>query len=97
MTNSTKLTGLWKKQDKSGKDYFTGSLTGTARLVIFPNGYKSKDTDPDYIAYVVPNERREERRTDSTDSNEAHNEFGDASESRAQQKPSVTPRVAKRA
>lgn len=60
MTNSTKLTGLWKKQDKQGKDYFTGSLTGSARLVIFPNGFKNKETDPDYIAYIVPAEKRNE-------------------------------------
>ena len=42
-------------------------LTGSARLVIFPNGYKQKETDPDYIAYIVPAERRDDHRAGSDD------------------------------
>lgn len=77
MTNSIKLTGLWEKKDKKGKSYFTGSLNGSARLVIFPNGFKEKDTEPDYIAYIVPvtqegraNDSRETRQNSSKQSRE---------------------------
>ncbi|MEW6055461.1 MAG: hypothetical protein AB1540_02520 [Bdellovibrionota bacterium] len=60
MINGTKLTGLWKKKDRSGKEYFVGSLSATARFVVFPNGYKSKDSEPDYYLFVVPAQPKED-------------------------------------
>ena len=57
-TTKLKLTGLWKNQDKNGETYLAGNLTPTARLVIFPNGFKNGDRDPDLIAYLVPAEKK---------------------------------------
>lgn len=61
MINGTKITGLWKHVDKNGREFFSGSISPTARFVIFPNGYKTKETDPDYYAYVIPSEPKEQQ------------------------------------
>ena len=59
-----KLTGLWKSKD--GKS-LNGTIGATVRLVILPNGYKKKDNDPDYVAFVAPNEPREPQAEDHND------------------------------
>ena len=53
----TRLTGLWKNKDKNGKTYLSGSL-GLARLLVLPNDFKKKDSDPDYTVLLVPAEKK---------------------------------------
>ncbi len=53
--NGTKLTGLWKNKSSKGKPYMAGNI-GLARVLVLPNNYKEKDTDPDYNLYIVPRE-----------------------------------------
>jgi len=55
-----KLTGLWKNAGKDGKTYLSGTLNPGAKLLVMPNTFKRKETDPDYYAYVTPAEKREE-------------------------------------
>lgn len=55
------LTGLWKKTTKNGMEFLSGNLSPKASLLIFPNGYKQKETDPDYYIYLAPNEPKEKR------------------------------------
>jgi hypothetical protein len=57
--NRVKLTGLWKNKAQDGKSYLAGSL-GSARVLISPNGFRAKDTDPDYIVYLVPNRKKQD-------------------------------------
>lgn len=52
-----KLTGLWKNKGKDGKTYLSGSL-GVSALMIYPNGFKRSDKDPDYVAYLVQKGRK---------------------------------------
>ena len=52
-----KLTGLWKSTDKDGRRFLSGSV-GMSRLMIFENGYKDKEKDPDYIAYLVASDKQ---------------------------------------
>ena len=61
MTDNTKISlgGLWANQMKDGSTYFSGSL-GQGKIVIFPNGYKTKDTDPDYKMYLTPKQKKED-------------------------------------
>lgn len=54
-----KLTGLWSGTDKNGNQTLSGNLNGSARIVIFHNQHKEKETDPDMIAYITKNEKRE--------------------------------------
>ena len=48
MSEILNLCGLWKRTDKSGKEYLVGKLTMTTRLMVFTNQNKNKPTDPDY-------------------------------------------------
>lgn len=46
---------LWKRKDKNGKVYLAGPMTRLTRLVVLKNDKKKRDSDPDYVAYVLPN------------------------------------------
>ena len=53
-TKMIKLTGLWKSRNGES---ISGSLSPSTRLVILPNRYKKENSnEPDYIAFVAPNE-----------------------------------------
>ena len=54
-----RLGGLWKNT-KDGKTYLSGSFGG-AKVMIFPNGFKEKDEDPDYTLCVAPNKPKKDR------------------------------------
>jgi len=52
MNAKIKLTGLWEETSKDGKSYLSGTMMPGAKLLIFPNGFKKKPNDPDYVAYL---------------------------------------------
>lgn len=64
-TTMVKLTGLWKNTGKDGKTYLTGTVNPGAKLLVMPNTFKKKDSDPDYYAYVAPSDKREEPKEDA--------------------------------
>jgi len=45
-----KLGALWQNEGKDGT-YFAGKM-GEARLIVLPNKYKNKDSQPDYYVFV---------------------------------------------
>lgn len=51
--------GLWKNTSRNGNVYLSGTLNGM-RVLIFPNGYKEKENQPDYIVYAAPNQRNQD-------------------------------------
>jgi hypothetical protein len=54
-----RLTGLYKHVSDNGTTYLTGRL-GAGRLIVLKNGFKEKDTDPDYIVYIRSNTPKED-------------------------------------
>ena len=58
MQKSIELGALWKKKDKNGKTYLTGSINifphGQVNVAIFENSYKQNDNHPDYKLYYTP-------------------------------------------
>ena len=60
MMKSVELGALWKKKDKNGKQYLTGSINvfpfGQINITIFENSYKTKDNQPDYKLLYTPKE-----------------------------------------
>jgi len=64
-TNLLRLTGLWKTQTKAGAIMLSGSLSPSSKLVILPNTKKQKASDPDYIAFMAPAEKREDQKPTS--------------------------------
>jgi hypothetical protein len=63
-----KLTGLWKTTTGKGEMVLSGTLSKSAKLIVFPNGFKSKDSDPDYVLYIAPAESKTPEKTDATPS-----------------------------
>lgn len=54
-----KLCGLWLGKTKDGRKYLSGNATYSSRFMAFPNSFKAKDTDPDYILYVSEREHEQ--------------------------------------
>jgi hypothetical protein len=54
-----RLTGLWKSESKTGTHYLAGSLSASSKLLILPNTHKKQASDPDYIAYLTPPDKKE--------------------------------------
>ena len=43
------------------KPFLSGKVSPSAKLVVFPNGEKKTEKSPDYVAYLVrPQEKQEE-------------------------------------
>ncbi len=57
--NLIRITGLWKAQTKAGETMLSGSFSPSSKLIILPNSKKEKDSDPDYIAFMAPYEKKE--------------------------------------
>jgi len=51
--NQEKLSGLWINKSKAGETYFSGKNDGF-KYVIFKNGFKEKENQPDYVLYREP-------------------------------------------
>lgn len=47
-----RLTGLWKSKDGAG-EVLSGRVTPNLQLLILPNSYKQKPSEPDFIAYLA--------------------------------------------
>lgn len=55
--NMINIGGLWLNKSQNGEIYFSGYF-GNARLLIFKNGFKEKENQPDYVMYVAKAEKR---------------------------------------
>jgi len=56
-----RLTGLWRSESRQGESFLAGNISPTSKLLILPNNRKSRESDPDYIAYLAPPEERPDR------------------------------------
>ena len=56
--NQEKLSGLWLKETKNGQKFFAGTNDGFS-YAVFKNGFKEKDSQPDYILYREPVEEQQ--------------------------------------
>jgi len=60
---------LWKKQDKDGKDYYSGSMDlgvmGDAKVMVFQNERKEETNHPDMLVHLLTDtpETRQSRPT----------------------------------
>lgn len=59
-----KVGAFWEGETKDGGSYLSGQLdnreeppTRDEKLLIFRNGYKKQDKEPDYIMYAAPRNR----------------------------------------
>jgi hypothetical protein len=60
------LTGLWINEDKNGGRYMAGSLNQNVKILIFANKFKKTGSkEPDYLVYLAPVKRKEEKSEES--------------------------------
>jgi len=59
MTERVKITGLWRRTNQDGTEYWAGGL-GLATVQVWHNGYKGKDQDPDLIMYALPKAKKQD-------------------------------------
>jgi|GEM_PF-1515610 len=48
--NLLKVGALWQNKSEKGMPYFNLDVMGS-KYVLFPNSYKEKETQPDFIVY----------------------------------------------
>lgn len=64
------IGALWKRQNDKG-EFFTGVLENEdgskQKIVIFKNGYKQKDTQPDYMILKAREQQTDFNVTDTED------------------------------
>ena len=65
MSDLVAIGALWKSKDKDGKTYLSGKM-GDARLLVFENKFKEKDSQPDFRVYVTAPRKREDEGTDQS-------------------------------
>lgn len=61
--NKIKLTGLWKEKDLNGQTVLKAKL-GAFYVSIYPNSFKKKDNEPDYILYFTQKEFKNKEEKD---------------------------------
>ena len=59
-SNLSKVGALWQNTSADGKPYFNLDMSGK-KYVVFPNGFKSEDKQPDLIVYERVKEKRAEK------------------------------------
>lgn len=62
MNTKIKLGGLWVNKSKDGKEYMSGNF-GTAKIMLFRNNYKTESNHPDWLLYVVENDKLNKQET----------------------------------
>jgi hypothetical protein len=64
-----RLSGVWLNSSANGTDYMTSArfreqaeivVPVGGKLIMFTNGYKEKETDPDYVLYLDPGKEQEQ-------------------------------------
>ncbi|MGE0450863.1 MAG: hypothetical protein AB7Q29_14915 [Vicinamibacterales bacterium] len=53
-TSEQKMGALWRKETRDHQEYLSGEVVVDGqkhRLVVFRNGYKANDRQPDFIIY----------------------------------------------
>lgn len=58
--NMVSIGGLWLNKSKNGEYYFSGYFNN-ARLIIFKNQFKEKDSQPDYVMYITKPDKQAEK------------------------------------
>ena len=46
-----RVTGLWKRRTKNGKEYYAGPLTKTSTMFVFP-AFQREHGKPEWIVYL---------------------------------------------
>lgn len=56
-----KLGALWRREDKSGGIYLSGTINETTRVIVLPAKEKKSDRSPDYYLFLDENKPMDAR------------------------------------
>jgi hypothetical protein len=59
MAERIKLGGLWLNKTKDGREYLTGKLSPSVKILIFKNNFRNAENQPSHIMYLAPVETEE--------------------------------------
>lgn len=59
MADRIKLGGLWINKTKDGREYLSGRLSPTVKILIFKNDFRSAENQPSHVMYLAPVETEE--------------------------------------
>ncbi len=59
-SNLEKVGALWQNTSADGKPYFNLDLSGQ-KFVVFPNGFKSEEKQPDFLVYERVKEKKSKK------------------------------------
>lgn len=60
MSEKIRVCGLWSSKDKDDNLILSGSINPGVRVVVFANGFKEAENQPDYILYMQKAEPKKE-------------------------------------
>jgi len=66
------MCGLWRKKDRTGREYLVGEMSDNTVMFVFPNNRTGGD-DPDYSVFI--RERRKDGSLDIQAQDQARSEF----------------------
>jgi hypothetical protein len=58
MAERIKLGGLWLNKTKDGREYLTGKLSPSVKILIFKNNFRNAENQPSHIMYLAPSRPR---------------------------------------
>lgn len=64
--DKVKLGGVWKSKTRDGRTYYSGTINGNMRLLIF-EVQKKNEKQPDLEIFLTTPEKREDDATSGTD------------------------------
>jgi hypothetical protein len=86
------VCGLWKNKDREGRTFLSGNLNSSVGILIFLNGYKNDDKQPDYMMKYVQREQQD-KKPDATNGDDLDQSAGGMTpdQSAAQRGSTVPP------
>lgn len=53
------LGGLWLKRGKDGREYLSGNLSPSVKILVFKNTFKTGEKQPSHVMYLAPGDQEE--------------------------------------
>lgn len=88
MAERIKLGGLWLNKTRDGREYLSGRLSPTVKILIFKNDFKTADNQPTHVMYLAPIEQQPD---EAARSGGGDSFFGEATERDAGERDEESP------
>jgi len=94
MAERIKLGGLWLNKTRDGREYLSGRLSPTVKILIFKNDFKTTDNQPSHVMYLAPIEQQPDEAARGGGGDSFFGEAADRDEDSPEERPASEPRPA---